>query len=637
VAELSARHYRRIILFWAPVAYLLLALFPGIYAPLRVGLDGSWVIGLNLLAQSTFRFGRDVVYSYGPLGYLLAPLPMGANLRHAVLFWVTMHALWAVLLVHLRLRIPKHGPFLLFAAMFTGSIALGLPYEYYLLFLVAFLLAWVPRAAAGWRTAAPLVGGLAAFFCLIKLTLGLAAILLALGAGTCWLVQDPKKALRSLSLTLGAFVLVFAGLSAIYLRSLPALRQWLVASAELTRDYNTAMSVVGPVEFLVLGLLALVVVERLLERPGRARLDLTVIVALSAWFAFKHGFGRQDRHVLPFFPFLLCLIGLLAVFAEDRRRRLQCLLTYSVVLVLSLPAIVHYDPSILRGIPRLVAGGDGSSRIAAIFRLPRVERDLIAQDELALRASLLDAETQKTIRENAGTVGIVPWEISLVPANRLPWRPTPVLQTHMAYTAYLDELNASQFRGRQAPQSLLLEFADIDGRNPILSSPATYRAILENYEAARVLDRPKWLLLKKRIAPRPLRFESGGLGQAWVGQWVEVPATDSLLFVRIGLDLNPAGRLAQAVFRIPALGLDLELAGGGIESYRFLPGTAWEGLLIGCAVRSSTDLEDLLRGGRGPRIARFRILGDGAVYYGRRFRLQWLAAGWSPAIQERAQ
>src|SRR5262249_8276366 len=40
---------------------------PGDYHPPRTGLDPSWMVGLNLFAEEGFRFGHDVVFTYGPL------------------------------------------------------------------------------------------------------------------------------------------------------------------------------------------------------------------------------------------------------------------------------------------------------------------------------------------------------------------------------------------------------------------------------------------------------------------------------------------------------------------------------------------------------------------------------------------
>jgi hypothetical protein len=44
----------------------------------RTGFDHSWQLALNLAAQHGLDFGRDVVFTYGPLGFLAQPLIVSA-------------------------------------------------------------------------------------------------------------------------------------------------------------------------------------------------------------------------------------------------------------------------------------------------------------------------------------------------------------------------------------------------------------------------------------------------------------------------------------------------------------------------------------------------------------------------------
>ncbi len=86
---------------WVAVVFLLLATFPGHYQPIRTGLDPSYQYGLNFLANSDQVFGRDVAFTFGPLGYLLIPLDIGNNLVESILLRLLVHALFAACLVHL--------------------------------------------------------------------------------------------------------------------------------------------------------------------------------------------------------------------------------------------------------------------------------------------------------------------------------------------------------------------------------------------------------------------------------------------------------------------------------------------------------------------------------------------------------
>ncbi len=67
------------------VAFVI-ATFPPCLSAMGSGLDPSWVIGLNEASSRHMVYGQDIVFTYGPLGFVLAPLELGSNLAHAILF-----------------------------------------------------------------------------------------------------------------------------------------------------------------------------------------------------------------------------------------------------------------------------------------------------------------------------------------------------------------------------------------------------------------------------------------------------------------------------------------------------------------------------------------------------------------------
>ena len=58
----------------ALVTWPVLSLTPG------VGLDPSWEVALQMATQRGFDWGTQVIFSYGPLGFLSVPLTMCAEL-----------------------------------------------------------------------------------------------------------------------------------------------------------------------------------------------------------------------------------------------------------------------------------------------------------------------------------------------------------------------------------------------------------------------------------------------------------------------------------------------------------------------------------------------------------------------------
>lgn len=622
------RRWKESLLFWSPVAYLLLARLHPWGGSARPGLEGSWHLGLNLLVGSPLRFGRDVVFSYGPLGYWLVPLPVGRNLVHAALFWSAIHLLVIGLAVLFRRRTRSNLAFWLFALSFSAAASLGLTGEYYLLLPLSLLIlaAWrEPKARFAFSAAA---GFLSAVFLFMKLSLGMAAVLLIAAAGAVALVRRRGAAVPVLLSGAVAWVLTFTALAASLFGSMEALARWWQASRELAGDYTVAMSTVGPPEFLVAGVLALVVFERLLERQRSSNRDLTAMSAVGLVLAFKHGFGRQDQHVVAFFAFLLGLISLSILVAESRSVRRAACLAFFLVAVLCLPAFVRYDPWTLRAFPREFSGIGGGARLLQLAHFRQVESVLRERGERSLRENRAEGPVAERLTSGASTA-VLPWEVSLVAAHGLSWRPAPVFQSHMAYTEALDGMNAEFFRGPRAPFHLLVEFTEIDGRNPRLATPATWRSVLDSYQYAEGPDPRGRVLLERRAGPSFVRRRETASETARVGAWIDVPPRDPVDEVKVGMELNPAGRLARLFFRVPPLWITLETQSGAVQYYRFLAGTAPAGIPVDRVTAGVQDLLDLLAGLPGDRVRRFRIEGDGAFYYRPVIRVTWMetAAG----------
>src|SRR5689334_18371342 len=68
----------------ALVAYIALIAVVVRVHPVSAGLDASWAFGLNEAAAKGRIFGRDLAFTYGPLGYLALPMDVGGNLARGV-------------------------------------------------------------------------------------------------------------------------------------------------------------------------------------------------------------------------------------------------------------------------------------------------------------------------------------------------------------------------------------------------------------------------------------------------------------------------------------------------------------------------------------------------------------------------
>ena len=68
------------------VIYICLVSLTIRFYPISPGLDRSWVFALNFFADQNIIFGKDVFFSYGPLGYLILPMDIGSNFFNGIIF-----------------------------------------------------------------------------------------------------------------------------------------------------------------------------------------------------------------------------------------------------------------------------------------------------------------------------------------------------------------------------------------------------------------------------------------------------------------------------------------------------------------------------------------------------------------------
>ncbi len=121
------------------LAYALLVGFPAERFTIEPGLDASWTYGINLAANQGLVFGRDVVFSYGPFGYLRSPINIGDNLSKAIVFQLSLHAVLAVLLISILVKTRRVAPLVVWAFGFSTALVVGLQYEYQMIGVAALL------------------------------------------------------------------------------------------------------------------------------------------------------------------------------------------------------------------------------------------------------------------------------------------------------------------------------------------------------------------------------------------------------------------------------------------------------------------------------------------------------------------
>lgn len=498
---LPSRHAKRY-LFALFALWIVLTLIPLPPPTLATGLDPSWAYGLNMAHAQHLVFGRDVVFTFGPLGYLFYPIPRFAEASAAfVLPW----AVYVVFLLGLFLIYRSLGrSFFTLLSCFVLTIAMvlmELPFERMQLAFLALAVGVLARTQAD-REHTPwiylmLAGTLAGVLPLFKINEGIAslivfyALLLTQSSRTSW---TRLALLPPVSFVL-AFLLVEHDLA-----GLPA---YVVRSIQVAMGYSEAMASPGPSGPVILAIVSLVALFGVIPllAGSRRRLLPGLVPALAAsFFAFKSAFVRQDDAHVTLLQIKLCIAALfLLVCAQTLRDRV--IVSACVMAAFFLGFVIYFRtyPSAEPGFRNRVILVDSWSNFSDYLHFTATwnRNDAITQRTLQ---PLEFANPQIISTAGKGTVDDVPYSIDIILANGWKWEPRPVFQSYSAYTPVLDSLNAGHLAQPGSADHILLQWQDIDERQPLLDDAASWRSLFDHYDIAIV--RSDGILLNRRSKPR---------------------------------------------------------------------------------------------------------------------------------------
>jgi hypothetical protein len=530
-----------------------------------VGFDPSWHAGLHLAAHERLSFGGELVFPYGPLGFLALPVlyftwtaaagfvlvSLGRLALSALVLRAALRSFpWpvAALLAYVVLALPVWGSDLILAALVLSALA-----------------ALEQPDGREARLFLVLAGPLAAAQLLVKTNVGVVAAIVVAVAGLG--LTSNKLLLAGLPLS---FTATFAVLWVAAGGALGDIGAWIEAGYAFVSGYSQALALEAPglrwnypVAAAMLVLLAFVVWAHAATLPLRSRVAAALIALAFAYGYFKEGFVRHDVHATFFF-------GALATAAVAFARRPLGRWAGVAVVALAVAGVAgtahvsakYFDPV--------------SAARAFQFELrtfPRSARRhaLISGARADVRRSLgLDRPTLRLLRHH--TVHVDPYATSAVWAYRLDWRPLPVFQENVVDTPYLDRRNASFLASARAPEMILRErVPTVDGEAPWLEAPRTFLVTSCHYRLVRAAGR--WQVLERTRnrcgAPRRLRSLSVARGET-----VRVPAgrPQEIVYARFHLHRPFLRRVADALFK-PTTTPRIVLDG---RSYRFRPTTAGE-------------------------------------------------------------
>jgi hypothetical protein len=542
------------------------------------GLDLSWMAGLYMGIHEGKDFGNEIVFTYGPLGFLAWPGIWFGWL--GVVAWVFSSLIFfsfsALLIGTLERSVG-----LISAAIVAFLFFVTVPdlEQVPLMMAVGLCFLALREERSGWALRTLAIGGgtLSAFELLIKLSGGPEIFVICL-LGMIGARAGRKDWGLFAGFSIGGMIVLWliAG------QSLGSLWDYGAYGTQILSGYNEAMSVDTTTTWgavvLVLAAVGVVVAAALGPfRDLRARLFAVLMVALAAFASVKYGVVRfEPDHVALG---LSALIGIWLLMPWPRKRAMSFLGATALIAIVA----VHTYPNPDRfDVINNVRSFRDSVELAV---RPGLRDGRSDEARAALRAAY-NLEPQILAEVEGKRLQVDPWEVAVAYAYELDWSPLPVFQNYVAYTAKLDELNTEAVEDPNGPQVILRQnpggplrwgARSTEGRMPAWDPPAQNLATACNFVPTRTS--PTWQVLT-RVPDRCGELEPISEASGQPGEEVKVPQAGhgELVVMKLsGVEIEGLEKIRSLLWKPPTRTAVLN---GGEVSYRILPGTSADGMIV---------------------------------------------------------
>jgi hypothetical protein len=562
---------------------------------LRDSLPQSWEAVLSYAAAHHLQWGRDIIFTLGPLGFLTSDYYWG-NFFWPIVIWAGGFALaMTAALVPLLARVPKVIRLPLYAALPVLTVPacnnVGFDSFHFLAITLLGILCLPAERPGPLRLTT--TGFILTVLSLIKFTFCIysiyAVLAIAIANGKVW---------KNTAILIGSFVLSLLGICWWSGQNLWSVFLYVMGSTEMAAGYSEAMglaparsdSIIGIA--LLIFLLALLFIIWLGSPNRRQRMDRMAIVFAGIFLAWKQGFVRADTHVVVFLVYSFFLAGLLpALFGFDwvaeelnerenilsapvgnglLRRRMRAF-TFGCLFISLIPFAflkADFKAAVQNGLlPKT------SDTFSAFVRSATYKLDL----ERQLESMRQQAELPK-IRAlvNGDAIDALNLDQDAAILNGFNYKPHPVFQNCSAYTPALQRSNADFFKSKP-PEYLLWRCGSIDGRFPTLDDGDVLLTILSGYSP--VIEE-KGRILWKRKLPETNSYSLANRHEfsAPLNEWVQIPREPTWL--QIECEQTLFGAVQSLLSRCSETRLEVQLENGATQYYRLLPGNARYGFVI---------------------------------------------------------
>jgi hypothetical protein len=551
---------------------------PRVYDPL----DESWMEALHSAFLNHLQFGRDIVYTYGPWGFLFGGYLPETHFLSSVVWLVLGIIFWAASWRLACASFQNGFARWLWVMAFAGATTLAAfpntdaRVMCFLLFPIALHFFEEEESGKAIRSALIVSLGLLS---LVKFTVFIisAVIITTIAMDIVW----RKRRFPWCVVLYGGSIILFWLLAGQHLSSFGA---YLRSSFQVTSGYTEAMSGTNPAEAAYIGCFLLLAFMAMGETAFAMwrRLRFFTLFPLGAlgfmtFVVFKNGFVRDDNHqAMASVLLLLTTVVCFAIFWPVIRGRRWWTKAFSYVPIAAACVFAAFsfhrspDTSLSKQLTELVSPKKWFAPVRLLY--DRAEwRDSWEQ----YLASYREIYSMPPLK---GDVDFYSWNLMPIFTYGLSYHPRPMPQSFSAFTPQLARRNADHLKSDQAAETIIFDGATIDQRYLPLDDGLSWPELLTRYDVQEV--QIPFIRLQRAATPRHFTLTLLQETSIKFGESFSLPQNAGPLWAEIEIDRTVTGSLVSTLFKLPMLALNTTLRNGQRHANRFVPAMARSGFIL---------------------------------------------------------
>lgn len=604
---------------------------------LNTQLDASGAIAISWAALKNLQIGKDVLIQTGPLGYLSTNAYAVISLWfQSMLYFLITHFFFVFSIALLVTRFSltwKDYLLVFFVVLSLGVLTDHITYiddEIEISAAIIFYLIISHKIENKYEK--PLlifVSVLLAVHTLIKVDMIIMSLFIIITYSLISVYRRESKNVIAVWLPYVFSIPILWILSGQQLSNLPS---YFTSGVYFSSGYSYALAIDGPRYQIYEGLagLGFVIILFLYSLTKKIR-SLTTFMLLSSillFESFKHGFVRQDTHVVFFFwTFGIFFISSYIIYRYSTgfsiNNREKTLVTLLIILA-SILCVVNIDilvPDIMQNIPSVILSWQTIIPLAVD---KTYQTQIIENFKNVSRGYFnLDNETVQYIGNK--TMDILPWDIALPWGYDFNWSPLPTWQSFLVYSPQIDEVNAQHFLNKKnAPKTILYAYESIDNRYPIFDEPLTFESILNNYQYAHTSE--GFVLLSHNSKDRWETEENLGTMEDELGKPIKIPKyTSGYEFANIDLKFSTYGKFMNTVYKPANAYMRFKFSNSTYSGeFRLIPMISNDGVFVSQYISGTDDLASVFAGNITNDINEITIYADDPAQYVNKIQVKFV-------------